>query len=669
MRSTDLPIPASTVGSPEQEGVADLGLELLSEGVHGSSSSAPEERVAEPYFDPQMVVSLDRSGQTSSRYGDRSWSLRSMSNDGGQTTCNLYFFETQPLSVPPDISRPDLAALIREQQKALIWLHMDAGRQRAQSTTLYATQSLNQLARGAYRRGVTLFELFCDPQLLGEESADLNHSYANNARSLLKTAWRHREFLRIGLKVRLNELVDAIKQSAPQQNREGNQTPIIPSRIYCAILAGLLGTLDEIERGLDSLLAAYRLERAATINAPKRLSEKQLQRHREKQLHGVSKSMRISGWQEGSLREFIAGEIAMIQLKLMNLVIAFTGMRFGEALILPLEGVLEVVRYRGSIHHVINGYSYKLSGGSNKPASWITSVEGYRAVVLAQKVASTVLEVQKNVDTANDVGALLFCSTNNPYKKHAESSIYVRLDNELIPEICPVITQADIDELNAMELERSWLREGIAIGKPWPLTFHQYRRSLSVYAHRSGMVSLPALKGQLQHITDEMRAYYSDGFCRAVNLVFDKEHFSHEWKAAKAESSFLAYTLGILFSDEELLGQGAERMANTVASRTRSETLKLFKDGKLAYKETVLGGCVSTEECKVQPLEVIPIECLEKNCANLVVSPKRLDLVILSQEIVVATLERDECGSVEHRLEAGSLQLLLKARQRLTETG
>ncbi len=52
------------------------------------------------------------------------------------------------------------------------------------------------------------------------------------------------------------------------------------------------------------------------------------------------------------------------------------------------------------------------------------------------------------------------------------------------------------------------VREGIEVGKPWPLTFHQYRRSLSVYAHRSGMVSLPALNGQLQHITDEMRAYF-----------------------------------------------------------------------------------------------------------------------------------------------------------------
>ncbi len=35
-------------------------------------------------------------------------------------------------------------------------------------------------------------------------------------------------------------------------------------------------------------------------------------------------------------------------------------------------------------------------------------------------------------------------------------------------------------------------------------------------------------------------------------------------------------------------------MASTIANHTRSETLKLFEEGKIAYKETVLGGCVST---------------------------------------------------------------------------
>jgi integrase len=624
--------------------------------------------MVEPYFDPHTVVSQDPHGQPLSLYADRSWSISALGTDGGETSCNIYFFEAQPLPLPHEISRPDLAALVREQQKALLWLHMDAGRQRAQPTTSSASNTLTQLARGAYRRGVALFELFCDPDMLGEESTGLNSNYAKHAKALLKTMWRHRDFLKIRVEVRLERLREAIKQSAPQKGDEGNQTPIIPSRIYCSILAGLLGSLDGIERDLDILLAAYRQERAATIGAPEGLIRSEFHRRRSKQLKELRQAMRARGWTKGSLQTFIAGKINRVQLRLLNLVIAFTGMRIGEALILPLRGVLDEVEHRGSVHHVVNGYSQKLNGGRKKSASWVTSREGHRAIVLARRIASTILEVLRNGDPASDNAALLFCSMEKPYKKATSQRLYQRMARDLVPEICPLITQADIDELNAMELERGWQREGIEVGKPWPLTFHQYRRSLSVYAHRSGMVSLPALKGQLQHITDEMRAYYADGFCRAVNLVLDRNHFSHEWKAAKAESSFLGYTLGILFSDDELLGRGAERMADAVAGRTRLETLQLFRDGKLAYKENVLGGCVSTEPCKVQPLEVIELECLERNCVNQVVSPRRLDHVIRSQEIVVATLGRDEHGSVEHRLEVGSLQVLLKARQRIAET-
>ena len=262
--------------------------------------------------------------------------------------------------------------------------------------------------------------------------------------------------------------------------------------------------------------------------------------------------------------------------------------------------------------------------------------------------------------------ALLFPSTEDPFKARSTATLRVS-QGRLIEAICPVITQEDIDELDRLELARGWRRDGIEVGGRWPLAFHQLRRSLSVYAHRSGMVSLPALKAQLQHITDEMRAYYADGYSRAVNLVFDKDHFSHEWNAAKAESSFFGYVMGLLFSDEELVGQGAERMAQTVSNRTRQETLQLFKEGKLAYRETVLGGCISTEECKAQPLEPIPVDCLRTNCVNLVVYSKRLDHVIRSQETVVAMLERDEHGSVEHRLEVNNLRVLLNARQRRKE--
>ncbi|MDB5746984.1 MAG: hypothetical protein JWP72_1832 [Massilia sp.] len=184
------------------------------------------------------------------------------------------------------------------------------------------------------------------------------------------------------------------------------------------------------------------------------------------------------------------------------------------------------------------------------------------------------------------------------------------------------------------------------------------------------MVSLPALKAQLQHITDEMRSYYADGWSRAVNLVFDKEHFSQEWNAAKTESTYFGLTgaLRIAFDEgDELLGLGAQRMEQIVSGRSCQQTLALIKSGTIAYRETVLGGCVSTEECKTIPLAPINFECVESNCANLVVRSNRLDLVIRSQESVVAQLDCDEKGSVAQRLEAEHLKRMLLARDRLSQ--
>lgn len=616
--------------------------------------------VAQPYFDVDIVVSRDAMGNPLSRYGDSFWNYSAQSIDS-TSGANLHFFEGA------DAANRDFAALMHEQHKALMWLHIDAGKVRALKTVQLANYTLSVWCDRASARRVNLFELLIDPELLAEELGSLPESYLDATSTLIKTLWRHCTALHVDA-VPLQQLKERI--TAERKGRPpGMQTPLIPSRIYCAILAGLIAGLDEIERDLENLLNAYRESAAASRAAPEDASPAQKKAFRANVLVPTVECMKDFGYEplQVTLTQFIVGRISMYQSKLMHTVAAFSGMRVGEVCILPLHDVIETFEHRGSVHYVILGYTHKLNGGITKPTSWITSREGHRAVVLAQRIASTILEVLGGKPSKGQQ-ALLFPSTESPFRRKNSATVD-RYQKLLIETICPPITQEDMDELDRLELDRGWQRDGIEVGNRWPLAFHQLRRSLSVYAHRSGMVSLPALKAQLQHITDEMRAYYANGYSRAVNLVWDKDHISREWEAAKAESSYFGYSLALLFSDDDLMlmGRGADRMANTIATRSRKETLQLFRHGKLAYKETVLGGCVSIEECKAMPLEPIPISCLETSCVNQVVFGKRLDHVIRTQETVVATLGRDELGSVEHRLEAGHLQVLLKARQQLVE--
>ncbi len=83
---------------------------------------------------------------------------------------------------------------------------------------------------------------------------------------------------------------------------------------------------------------------------------------------------------------------------------------------------------------------------------------------------------------------------------HAKESLHLRL--------FPIIEEEDIKELEDIDPFRAWHTEPeFAIGKRWPLTTHQLRRSLAVYANASGLVRLSSLRRQLQHITREMSLY------------------------------------------------------------------------------------------------------------------------------------------------------------------
>lgn len=632
----------------------------------GGAGCGWQDLVPRPYFDPATVVTRSASGEVVSRYGFDSWDFRAQSMDGS-TAHTLYFWRA-----PQDVTNYALLGRIYEQHKGLLWIIADRG----DIKTYHTLNRYNTVAQDfctiACHKGIDLFTLLNDVDEVVALLDEMNGNELSATSALVQAVWRYRrELFLSSAKMQRDKIIEKIR-AAQAALPESKQTPLIPSRIYCSILAGLLGGLDAIEHDLDKVLNALRTSLEATAAIKKRMPQVTAQQKAQARGSALAETielMRPLGWKEGpskSLHTFILGKLSGYQTHLMHTVAAFSGMRLGEAKLLPLDRVLETFQHRGRIHYVINGYTYKLHRGMKKSTEWITIEHGHRAIKLAIRIAKAVLSLRGEKPKKGQE-PLLFPSTGNPFRMMSNTAFFYG-QRRLIDAICPKITADDITELNRLELERGWDRNRIEVGKRWPLAMHQLRRSLSVYAHRSGMVSLPALKAQLQHITDEMRAYYADGWSRAVNLVFEKDHFSNEWNTAKTESTYFGLTgaLKIAFNEEDdLLGLGAERMEQIVSGRSRQQTLALIKNGTIAYRETVLGGCVSTEECKAMPLAPINFECVESNCVNLVVRGKRLDLVIRSQESVVAKLNNDAKGYVEHRLEAEHLKRMLLARDRL----
>ncbi|MBP0596885.1 hypothetical protein J8I26_02145 [Herbaspirillum sp. LeCh32-8] len=607
------------------------------------------------YFPPNHVVTRDSIGNPVSRYSEESWDFAAIST--ARETRVWFYGQTS------GVDHPELDWLLREQGKALVCQYLEGGSIRAFSTIYRVNLVCVKWCEYARTCEMELFDVLCAPDLLKEHLLSLSSVDISLTGSLITALWKGRK--RFGIKpnrAALRAVMTEVYASLP----ENQQTPLIPSKIYTAILGNLISQMDVIEHNLDHLLAAFQTCRDLEVQLDGERDRNRRTAARRASLDGYVEKLRELGYKSGSIENFVRGMINKYQSTLMFVVIAFTGMRVGECVKLPVENVLSKVMHLDTAHWLINGFTHKLHFGIKKEASWVTVEEGRRAVQIALRISNAVYDGVGRPDGER----ILFCSSGNPCEiKGSTQLIEGRSWVQSI--VCPIISQEDLNELEIIRLDRDWELDGIAVGHVWPIAPHQLRRSLAVYAHRSGMVSLPSLKAQLQHITEEMTLYYSSGFQDAANVVFDRDHFSYDWNSANAESSYFGMALGVLLNNEELLGAGANWLmsdrvqASPVSAHSRAESLELFKKGQLAFNETPLGGCMSTEPCKTMPLEPIQYECLESNCPNLVVFGKRLDLVIRTQENVVSVLASSSPDGVEHRLEAANLQTLLNARMRL----
>jgi hypothetical protein len=230
------------------------------------------------------------------------------------------------------------------------------------------------------------------------------------------------------------------------------------------------------------------------------------------------------------------------------------------------------------------------------------------------------------------------------------------------------MTDEDIKELELIDEHRAWCSEDdFRVGGEWTITDHQLRRSLAVYAQRSGLVSLPSLRRQLQHITEEMSLYYAKGSQFAKNFIdLDKKHFAFEWQNAGPESSFLAYTRDLLFKNTDNFGGYVEWFREKMEDgdaiiMDRKATLKRFKSGEICYQESPFGGCTSSKPCKKIPFRILDTKCLGEGCPNLVGNFHKLEQIVQAQASLVARLPPD---SIEWRAEKAELDVLREVQQR-----
>ncbi|MDG2517810.1 hypothetical protein [Lysobacter soli] len=132
------------------------------------------------------------------------------------------------------------------------------------------------------------------------------------------------------------------------------------------------------------------------------------------------------------------------------------------------------------------------------------------------------------------------------------------------------------------------------VGKAWPLSWHQLRRTGAVNMFASGEVSDASVQYQLKHASRAMSLYYGHGYSSAN---FDARARS---EYIKAMYEAMSRDIGALFTERFVSPYGHGRKAailNTIDSRDAAALLGAAKSGGVAWRETLLGGCTRRGHC------------------------------------------------------------------------
>jgi hypothetical protein len=535
---------------------------------------------------------------------------------------------------------------------------------------------MKALARRAEERGLSLSEGFSDKDFL----ISTQRSSSSGTLKIVGILQFLGEDI-TGFKI-ADDVLPILSDEAVKYAQSWKQTAPIPTRIYSHILSAISNEVRNLKVRMGQLIGMYAALKSGE-GVGRSAHTQWLKGVRCPSFNNLLEEFELLAyWPDSGAKATINGFSAVLheaQVILSLQIQAYTGMRAEEVRNLPYD-CLEESRRDGDnrIHYIVKGTVTKFTSGMERQTQWISIEAAAEAVRVAQQLAKAIYEADGI--TPNDLnsrknGSLLFptadCDGKLRNSAIAKRPADLRLTDRIRNMLVTTILESDQQELYAIDPHRAWSTEkAYSVGSNWHLHTHQLRRSLALYAQSSGLVSLPSLKRQLQHITVEMSLYYAKGSAFAFNFIGESKskkdrHFGEEWQETQPVSQFLAYATTLLLSDKDDMfgGHGnwinaRKRNAEGHILLNRNETLKSFQKGELAFRTTPLGGCVNTNPCERTPINVLSGECLSSDCKNLLASVKKVERLITIKTNTLAKLKAADVSSAEARIEEAELAVL-----------
>lgn len=478
-----------------------------------------------------------------------------------------------------------------------------------------------------------------------------------------------------------------------------HQHPVIPTRIYLELINTLSDLLDQMHVGVDqfeSLITKFDDEYyGLNLHNQKCLGLGGKAYYRPDMVEALELhrlDMVFIGEFFCARKRAFSNALLKMQYVLKQVIHLYTGMRDQEVLRMTYNCLADefyiketvddsgMMRDRAKSVSIISTTT-KFTG-YRKSEAWFAPGEVVKAVKIAQAICRGLAKLYK---IKTDANCPLFL--NPAILKHKESEVGVGALAASYTKIAAiealVIESSDLQELSQTDSKRDFYSDPkFAVGQLWPLSSHQFRRSLAFYSSNSGFVSFPSLKSQYKHMTIEMSRYYSNGF-ENLRTIFG--YYNSEKKEFVLPSSHVALefqmgmTMGIanqllsdvLFRDEPLFGGTGSYMERQKArvdkgevciEEVRSETLARVKSGDISYRQTLLGGCTKVGRCDSFLLGDYT-ECL--SCEGAIIKSEKVNDAI---ESATAELANYAEGSGEYQITKGDLERLLSFKTRLIDT-
>jgi hypothetical protein len=254
---------------------------------------------------------------------------------------------------------------------------------------------------------------------------------------------------------------------------------------------------------------------------------------------------------------------------------------------------------------------------ADSDARWVTSP----SVGVAVEAMAIIARLRMLCDKANPARATTDADENDPYLFSSPSEPWVTSNRktyeiraetsslkqylELYPKLMdPEQLRITSEDLKiARRLTPNLPEDDFAVGKVWPLAWHQYRRTGAVNMFASGLISDVSMQQQMKHSSRLMPLYYGRGYTR---LRLNEQV---ETAIIKAMYETMAAQLESAMSTRFVSPHSSERkdaiLVNLLSDKDARTLRTWAKSGKLTFREHRLGGCMKAGACEYGGVESI----------------------------------------------------------------